>query len=104
MLSYLIGWFIAISGLIINRWEPFKSERQVLAEQQFERFKSQRQLRIDLTGTYKEENLVAELSGIHGIRAGSIGLESGSLTLSYHKEKVSAGEIWAFLKRKGYIK
>lgn len=103
-LSYLAGWMITLSGLVINRWEPFKTERQVLAEQQFERLRSQRQLRIDLTGGYNEETLIADLHRIDGVRKESISLEANELTLSYHKDKVSAGEILELLKRKGYVK
>lgn len=102
--SYVIGWLIALSGLIINRWEPFKSEEQILAEQHFERFKSQRHLRVDLTGIYNEEKLLTDLHQINGIRKESIGLDEHVVTLSYHKEKVSAGEIFEVLKRKGYVK
>lgn len=102
--SYVIGWFIALSGLVINRWEPFKREEQILAEQHFERFKFQRQLRVDLTGAYNEEKLLADLHQIEGIRKESIGLEKHVVTLSYHKEKVSAGEIFEVLKSKGYVK
>ena len=102
--SYVIGWLIALSGLVISRWEPFKSEEQILAEQHFERFKSQRQFRVDLTGTYNEEKLLMDLHQIEGIRKESIGLEKHVVTLSYHKEKVSAGEIFEILRSKGYLK
>lgn len=104
MLSYFSGWFIALSGLIISQWEPFKPERQVLAEQQFERFRSQRQLHIDLPGTYNKDALVADLGEIDGVRRSAIGLGDGSVTVSYHKDKVSPAEIFAVLKRKGYLK
>ena len=102
--SYVIGWLIALSGLVISRWEPFKSEEQILAEQHFERFKSQRQFRVDLTGTYNEEKLLTDLHQIEGIGKESIGLEKHVVTLSYHKEKVSAGEIFEILRSKGYLK
>lgn len=103
-LSYVAGWLIALSGLVINWWEPFKTEQQVLAAQQFERFKSQRQLSIELTGTYNKEELLADLHRIDGVRKVSIGLEAHTVNLSYHKEKVSAGEIFEVLKKKGYVK
>ncbi len=102
--SYFFGWFIALSGLVINRWEPFKSEEQVLAEQHFERFKSQRQLRIDLENTGNVHELLADLREIDGVRKGSIALEPEAVTLSYHKEKVSPEQILAVLKSKGYLK
>ncbi|MGN7886245.1 heavy-metal-associated domain-containing protein [Dyadobacter sp. 22481] len=103
-LSYFLGWFIALSGLVINRWEPFKSEEQVLAEQHFERFKSQRQLRIDLASPDNVQELVADLQEIDGVRKGSIALESEVVILSYHKEKVSPERILAVLKSKGHLK
>lgn len=103
-MSYVIGLVIALSGLVINRWEPFKSEEQILSEQHFERFKSQRQLRVDLTGTYNEEKLLMDLHRIDGVRRGSISLEAQTVSLSYHKGKVSAGEIFEVLKKKGYVK
>jgi ABC-type multidrug transport system fused ATPase/permease subunit len=102
--SYLFGWFIALSGLVINRWEPFKSEEQILAEQHFERFKTQRQLRIDLARRGNVEELLADLREIDGVRKGSITLESKAVTLSYHKEKVSPEQILAVLKSKGHLK
>jgi copper chaperone CopZ len=102
--SYFFGWFIALSGLAINHWEPFKSDEQILAEQHFERFKSQRQLRIDLVRQGNVQELLADLREIDGVRKGSIALESGAVTLSYHKEKVSSEEILAALKSKGHLK
>lgn len=102
--SYVFGWFIALSGLAINRWEPFKTEERILAEQHFERFKSQRQFRANLTGTYNKEKLMADLRQIDGVRKGSVGLDERTVTLSYHKEKVSAEEIFEVLKSKGYVK
>ncbi|MGG7662181.1 heavy-metal-associated domain-containing protein [Dyadobacter sp. BHUBP1] len=103
-ISYVIGWLIALSGLVINRWEPFKTEEQVLAEQHFERFKSHRQLRVDLTGTYNKDKLLTDLRQIEGVRKESIGLDKHAVTLSYHKGKVSDKEIFEVLKRKGYLK
>lgn len=103
-LSYFLGWFIALSGLVVNRWEPFKSEEQVLAEQHFERFKSQRQLRIDLTHPDNVQELLADLREIDGVRKSSIALESEAVTLSYHKEKVSPEQILSVLKSKGHLK
>ncbi|WP_342084632.1 copper chaperone [Dyadobacter sp. OTU695] len=103
-LSYFLGWFIALSGLIISRWEPFKSEEQVLAQQHFERFKSHRQLRIELTHPDNAQELLADLREIEGIRKGSIALEPESVTLSYYKEKVSPEHILAVLKSKGHLK
>lgn len=103
-LSYVFGWFIVLSGLAINRLEPFKTEEQILTEQHFERFKSQRQFSIDLAGTYNKEKLMADLRQIEGVRKGSVGVEDRTVTLSYHKEKVSAEEIFEVLKRKGYVK
>lgn len=103
-LSYLLGWLIAMSGLLINWWEPFKSEQQILAEQQFERFKSQRELRIRLAGTYNKEDLIADLGEIEGVRKKSIRPETGIVTLSYHKDKVSEQQIYEVLRLKGYIK
>lgn len=102
--SYFFGWFIALSGLVISRWEPFKSDEQILAEQHFERFKSQRQLRIDLTRRGNVHELLTDLRAIDGVRKGSIAVESGAVTLSYHKEKVSSEYILAVLKSKGHLK
>lgn len=102
--SYFLGWFIALSGLVINRWEPFKSEEQTLAEQHFERFRFQRQLRIDLARRGNVEELLADLCEIDGVRKGSIALEQEAVTLSYHKEKVSPEQIIAVLKSKGHLK
>jgi hypothetical protein len=103
-LSYFLGWSIALTGLIINRWEPFKSDRQILAEQHFERFKSQRQLRIDVVRRDNMQELLADLRGIDGVRKGSIVLEQEAVTLSYHKEKVSPEQILSILKSKGHLK
>ncbi|ACT95250.1 hypothetical protein Dfer_4047 [Dyadobacter fermentans DSM 18053] len=102
--SYVLGWFIALSGLIINRWEPFKSERQMLAEQQFERFRSHRQLRVELGGSCDGQKLIADLREINGVRDESIDLDASVVSLSYHKEKVSEDEILDVLRKKGYIK
>lgn len=103
-LSYLLGWFIALSGLIINRWEPFKTEEQVMAAQHFERFKSQRQLRINLNGRDNVQELLADLRAIEGVRKGSVTVESEFVKLSYHKGKVSPERILTVLRSKGHLK
>jgi hypothetical protein len=103
-LSYFCGWVIALSGLIINRWEPFKTEEQLMAEQHFERFRSQRQLRIDVNRRDNVQELLADLRSIDGVRKGSITLEPEGITLSYHKEKVSPEHILAVLRSKGHLK
>ncbi|PSL32371.1 heavy-metal-associated domain-containing protein [Dyadobacter jiangsuensis] len=103
-LSYLLGWFIALLGLVINRWEPFKTEEQVMAAQHFERFKSQRQLQIELNSRDDAQELMADLRAIDGVRKGSITLESKSVRLSYHKGKISPEQILAVLRSKGHLK
>lgn len=75
-----------------------------MAEQHFQRFKSQRQLRIDLASRGNVHELLADLREIDGVRKGSIAVESGAVTLSYHKEKVSSEYILAVLKSKGHLK
>ena len=75
-----------------------------MAAQQFERFKSQRQLRIMLSGGDNVEELLIDLRAIEGIRKGSITIESGAVTFSYHKAKVSPEGILATLRSKGYLK
>jgi len=75
-----------------------------MAVQHFERFKSQRQLRIDLNERENVQELMADLREIDGVRKGSIMLESQSVKLSYHKGKVSPEQILAVLRSKGHLK
>lgn len=75
-----------------------------MAVQQFERFKSQRELRIGLDGCNDVQQLMADLRKIDGVRKGSIVLEARSVKLSYHKGKVSSEQILAILRGKGHLK
>nr|WP_295934697.1 copper chaperone [uncultured Dyadobacter sp.] len=103
LISYCFGWLIAATGILINYNEPFKSENQILAEQHFERFRNLRQLTIRLGVPFDAGMLRDDLRRIDGVRKGSVSIETGAITLSYHKHMVTPDQIYEALRTKGYV-
>jgi hypothetical protein len=102
MISYYVSWLIAATGLVVNYWEPFKSDNQILAEQHFERLRNHRQLSIQLAVPCDAERLQSDLTCIDGVRKGSVNVKAHAATLSYHKNMVTPDHIYTVLRAKGY--
>ena len=100
---HFIGVTIAVAGLTISYYEPFKSEDQQLAEQQFLRFKSHRQLDIAISGDYDREKLLNDLVEIKGVKSNRIQITDGMVALTFQSNKTSRQEILENLRSKGYV-
>jgi uncharacterized membrane protein len=98
-----IGVVIAVVGLTISYYEPFKSEDQQLAEQQFLRFKSHRQMDISISGDYDHEKLLNDLAEIKGVKSNRIQISDGMVALTFQSNTTSRLEILENLRSKGYV-
>lgn len=92
---------IAITGLVISWLEPFKSERQLLAERQFEIFKSNRSLTIQLADSVAAELAGRELREIKGIR--TVRIIDQEIQINYNYGQVKQEEIIEELKSKKFL-
>ena len=99
---HLISLLIAIGGMAVNHYEPFKSEKQKLAEQQFILFKNHRQLEVNLSGKYDQAALRKDLMNIKGIKSNRISIVNDTLGLTFQSNQVSSEEILRNLRSKGY--
>jgi heme exporter protein D len=103
MYSYYISLVITVAGLVINYMEPFKTEKQVLAEAHFERFRQHRQLNIELIGYADENQLRKDLQDIEGIKRVSVNLDMLAVQVSYQNDRITPPEIFEVLREKGYV-
>jgi len=97
-----ISLVIAIGGMVISYYEPFKGENQKLAEQQFMLFKNHRQLEVNLSGKYDKEALRKDLLDIKGIKSNRILIINDTLALTFQSNQISSQQILKSLKLKGY--
>lgn len=99
-LDYLMI-IIAITGLVISWLEPFKTERQLLAERQFEIFKNNRSLTIQLADSLAAELAGKELRQIKGIR--TVRIIDQEIQINYNYGQVKQEEIIEELKSKKFL-
>ncbi|MCF2445958.1 hypothetical protein L0657_18510 [Dyadobacter sp. CY345] len=94
---------IAVTGVLISHYEPFKNDNQKLAEQRFMLFKNHRQLEVGLSGKYDQEVLKKDLLEIKGVKSGRILIENDTLALTFLSNQTSSREILRNLRLKGYL-
>lgn len=99
---HFVSLVIAIGGIVVSNYEPFKNENQKLAEQRFLFFKNHRQLEVNLFGEYDEETLRNDLERMKGIKSNRISIVNDTLTLTFQTNQVSSQEIIRNLRSKGY--
>jgi len=99
---HMTSLVIAVCGIGINHYEPFKTENQKLAEQQFMLFRNHRQLEINLSGVYDKEALKKDLMEMKGIKSNRIEISNDTLALTFQSNLVSSQEILSNLRSKGY--
>lgn len=106
--SRLEHWFhhiafgIAMAGLIIGLFEPFRTQQQVLAQKQFELFRTHRQIELSVSGKYNSEQLKEDLSSIKGIKPASVKMNGSYVKATFQSDQVSSGKILAALRKQGY--
>lgn len=93
---------VVVAGLLIGYTEPFKTENQRLAEQQFKMFQTHRQLTLLISGEFDQAALKGELSKVNGIKSKRIAFNRDSVQLTYSSELTSRQQIMAHLRKKGY--
>ncbi|KAA0992611.1 hypothetical protein [Dyadobacter aurulentus] len=100
--SYQAGFLIGIAGLWIGYTEPFKTETQVIAQDQFRFLQAHRKLELAIDGQYDAEKLKKDLTLMEGIRPGRIQIRDSVVSVIFRKEKISQSEIIRTLRSKGY--
>lgn len=91
---------VAILGLLVGLLEPFKTERQVLAERQFLLFKSNRSLVIQLPDSTAAKLAESELRAIKGIR--TVRVVDQEIHINFDYEQVKQEEIIQELKAREF--
>jgi len=102
-ISYHISLIITVAGLLIGYFEPFKTENQKIAQQQFAFFKAHRQLRFELSGNYDDQKLRSDLAGMRGVKPNRIRIAKASIEVTYRNDQTSGTEILKKIKEKGYL-
>jgi len=100
--SHQAGFLIGIAGLWIGYTEPFKTETQVIAQDQFRFLQAHRKLELAINGQYDAEKLKKDLTAIEGIKPGRIQIRDSAVSVIFRKEKISRSEIIRTLRLKGY--
>lgn len=100
--SYQIGMMVAVTAVAIGHFEPFKTENQKIAEQQFQFFKSHRSLHLDIAGSYDSELLRSDISKIRGIRSSRIPDEQNTFSITYQIDLISKAQVLHILRQNGY--
>ncbi|MCE7040340.1 hypothetical protein [Dyadobacter sp. CY312] len=93
---------IVVVGLFIGYFEPFKSENQRIAEQQFAFFKNHRRLEITFLNEYDPNRLEQEVRAISGVKPGRVTAEPTSVVLTYRSDQTTRKVILEHLESKGY--
>ena len=100
--SHHIAFGIAISGMILGLYEPFRTEQQVMAQQQFELFRTHRQIELSVSGKYNSEQLKEDITSIKGVKPTSVRINGSSVKATFQSNQVSSGKILAALQEQGY--
>ena len=101
--GYLSAFIIAVAGLLIGIFEPFRSENQRIAQQQFEIFKTHRQIELRVGGNFDSEKLKETIIAIEGVRPASVTVGSAVASCTFKSTEVTPGEIVARLESEGYV-
>lgn len=93
---------VSLAGLAIAWLEPFKTEQQRLAEQQFIFFKTNRTARIQMTEAYEPEKLRVDLRQVAGVR--KVRFQDNGRLVEIHFDTTQSSEalISTELDEKGY--
>lgn len=100
--SYQIGMFVAVSALFVSYYEPFKTENERIAEQQFQFFKSHRSLQFDIAGHYDSDSLKSDVLRIRGVKTSRISEQQNTFSVTYQIDMVTREQILQLLRQKGY--
>jgi copper chaperone CopZ len=100
--SYHVAFGIAMAGLIIGLFEPFRTEQQMLAQKQFELFKTHRQIELSVSGKYNSEQLKEDITSIKGVKPKSVKINGTSVKATFQSDQVSSDKILAALRGQGY--
>ncbi|MCF2493454.1 heavy-metal-associated domain-containing protein, partial [Dyadobacter sp. CY22] len=83
-------------------FEPFRTEQQVLAQQQFELFRTHRQIQLSVSGKYNSERLKEDITSIKGVKPTSVKINGHSVKATFQSNQVSSAQILKTLKKQGY--
>ena len=97
-----VSFVIALASLLIGYYEPFKTENQVIAEQQFQFFRAHRQLALDISGNYNASELKEDISGMEGVKPNTVKINHATISLTFQSSKTTKSRILQRLAEKGY--
>ncbi|WP_149243015.1 heavy-metal-associated domain-containing protein [Dyadobacter sp. 32] len=100
--SYHVAFGIATAGLFIGLLEPFRTEQQMLAQKQFELFRTHRQIELSVSGKYNSEQLKEDITSINGVKPTSVQINGTYVRATFQSNQVSSDSILAALREQGY--
>lgn len=102
LLSNHLSLIIVAAGLWIGYFEPFKSENQRLAQQQFELFQTHRQATLRIPGGFDQTQLREDLLKVKGVKPKRISFDNDAVLLTYSNQLTSRQQIVTYLQKRGY--
>jgi copper chaperone CopZ len=100
--SYHIAFATALAGLIIGVFEPFRSEQQIMAQKQFELFKTHRQIELKVSGEFNSDKFREDIISIKGVKPTSVKISGTSVLATFRSNQVSPVQIVTTLRKQGY--
>lgn len=100
--SYHIAFAIALAGMVIGVSEPFRSEQQILAERQFQMFRTHRHIKLSVYSGFDAEKFKEDIVSIQGVKPASVKIEGSQVSATFKSDKVSSVQIVYLLQKRGY--
>jgi hypothetical protein len=101
-ISFHLSLALSLAGFYIGYAEPFQSEKQQIAQQQFAYFKAHRKVELSLSGNFDPKKLKADLAGIQGVKMRGVTVADKSVEVPFQNDLVSKTQILKSLRSKGY--
>jgi len=100
--SYQLGFLISVLSLYLGYFEPFKTENQRIAQQQFQFFKAHRHVEFGIAGKYDSRRLRKDIVLIDGIKADRVQIKDTTFSVTFQTKLISQDKIFNILRQKGY--
>ncbi|PWJ60483.1 hypothetical protein CLV98_101667 [Dyadobacter jejuensis] len=110
-LTYHLGLVFTVLSLVVGHFEPFHTENQRIAQQQFQFFKTHRRTVLGFTGTFDAGSIKKEITLVKGIRScRQVALPEAPPTkgstigfsITYQTEQVSLEQLIEAFRQKGH--
>ncbi|KQS27933.1 hypothetical protein ASG33_16140 [Dyadobacter sp. Leaf189] len=100
--SFHLSLALSLVGFYIGYAEPFQSEKQQIAQQQFAYFRAHRRISLGLNDDFNPDKLKEDLAAIHGVKVRGLTIKDKSIEVPFQNDLVSKSQILNSLRSKGY--